>query len=124
MRRLLDRAVHALDLPVGPGVIGLGESVLDAVLVADALKDMPAQVPVGAPAPVLGCSANAIPLSVSTAWILYGKATATSCSNAAPLSFVAASKKATWVNFETRSMARNMCRLPCDRRSALLSMWT
>ena len=30
----LDRAVHALDLPVGPGMLDLGEPVLDAVLVA------------------------------------------------------------------------------------------
>jgi len=29
--RLLDRAVHALSLTVGPGMVGLGQTVLDAV---------------------------------------------------------------------------------------------
>ena len=38
---LLNRAVHAFDLAVGPGVTGLGEAVLDAVLGADAVEDVP-----------------------------------------------------------------------------------
>lgn len=33
-RRLLDRAVHAFDLPVGPRMLHLGQAVLDAVLAA------------------------------------------------------------------------------------------
>ncbi len=37
-RCVLDGAVHPLDLPVGPGVVGLGEPVLDAVGHADAVE--------------------------------------------------------------------------------------
>ena len=33
--RLLDRAVHSLDLTVGPRVVGFGEAVLDVVCLAD-----------------------------------------------------------------------------------------
>ena len=29
---VLDRAVHSLDLPVGPGVLGLGQPMVDVVL--------------------------------------------------------------------------------------------
>ena len=36
----LDGAVHPLGLAVGPGMIGLGELVLDAVLAADAVEDV------------------------------------------------------------------------------------
>ena len=32
--RIFDRAVHALDLPVGPGMFDLGEPVLDAIFAA------------------------------------------------------------------------------------------
>ena len=37
---LLDGAHHPLGLAVGPGMIGLGEPVLDAVCLADAAEDM------------------------------------------------------------------------------------
>ena len=37
---VLDGAVHALDLPVGPRMIDLGEPVLDAVLAANPVEDM------------------------------------------------------------------------------------
>ena len=33
-RRLLDRPVHPFDLPIGPGMLDLGEPVLDLVFVA------------------------------------------------------------------------------------------
>ncbi len=33
-RSVFDGSVHSLDLPVGPGVVGLGEPVLDAQKVA------------------------------------------------------------------------------------------
>jgi hypothetical protein len=49
---------------------------------------------------------------------------ATSRKKAAPFSLVFASKKATRVNFETRSMARNMNSLPCAKRSSQTSMCT
>ena len=39
-RRLLDGAIHPFHLPVGPGVEGLRQSVLDAVAVTDDIEDM------------------------------------------------------------------------------------
>ena len=39
-RRILDGAVHPLDLPVGPRMVHLGQSMLDVVLVADAVEDV------------------------------------------------------------------------------------
>ena len=35
----LDGPVHSLDLTVGPGVLHLGQAMLDAVRVADAIED-------------------------------------------------------------------------------------
>ena len=37
---IFERAVHAFHLAIGPGMVGFGEAVLDAKLLADALKDM------------------------------------------------------------------------------------
>jgi len=42
-RGFLDRAIHALDLSVGPGMVGLGRSVLDVVGQADSIEHMQAQ---------------------------------------------------------------------------------
>src|SRR6266481_6530262 len=42
-RRLLDGAVHALDLTVGPRVSGLGEAVVDVVLGAGEFEGMSAE---------------------------------------------------------------------------------
>src|SRR3954453_12845383 len=42
---LLHRPVHPLGLSVGPGMVGLGELVLDAVLIADAVEGMDHPVP-------------------------------------------------------------------------------
>src|SRR5437763_16946594 len=36
--RLFDRAVHPLDLPIGPWVLGLGQALLDAVGSADLIE--------------------------------------------------------------------------------------
>jgi len=40
---VVDGAVRPLGLTIGPGVLGLGQSVLDAVLVADAVEDVRAE---------------------------------------------------------------------------------
>lgn len=37
---VLDGAVHPLDLTIGPGVVHLGQPVLDTVLIADAIEDV------------------------------------------------------------------------------------
>ena len=42
-RRLLDGAVHALDLTVGPGVPGLGEAMIDIVLRAGEFESVSAE---------------------------------------------------------------------------------
>lgn len=44
---LLDRPVHALRLPVGPGVVRAGELVNDAVLAAHAVEHMDAIIELG-----------------------------------------------------------------------------
>lgn len=41
-RSVLDGSVHPLDLTVSPRMVGLGQAMLDAVLVADAIEHMPA----------------------------------------------------------------------------------
>ena len=38
--RILDRAVHPLDLTIGPGMLDFGEPVINLMLVADTVKDM------------------------------------------------------------------------------------
>jgi hypothetical protein len=38
--RVLDRAVHPLDLTIGPRMVHLGQAMLDAVLVADPVEDV------------------------------------------------------------------------------------
>jgi hypothetical protein len=43
---------------------------------------------------------------------------------AAPFILVSASREATWTNFETRSIARNMRSLPWVGRGSRTSMWT
>ena len=47
--RVLDRAVHSLDLPVGPTVVHLGQPVLDVLLVADAIENLLAVVDISLP---------------------------------------------------------------------------
>ncbi|MNG04948.1 hypothetical protein D3C84_881160 [compost metagenome] len=39
-RGFFDRPVHALDLAIGPGGVGLSQTMLDAVLVADTIKNV------------------------------------------------------------------------------------
>jgi hypothetical protein len=44
---VLDGAVHPPGLTVGPGMVGSGQAVLDAVFVADPIEDVPGEVPAG-----------------------------------------------------------------------------
>ncbi len=37
---VLDGPVHAFDLPVGPGMVGLGEAVFDSINEAEAVEGM------------------------------------------------------------------------------------
>jgi hypothetical protein len=72
-----DRAVHAFDLAVGPGVAGLGEAVLDAVLGADASKMCRKAHGWWRMLP------NWMPLSVSTVCTRYGSLASTRRRNSA-----------------------------------------
>ena len=56
---LLDGSIHPLDLPIGPGMVGFGEAMLDAVLKADTVE-LVVLVP--------AFFANCTPLYVSTVW--------------------------------------------------------
>ncbi len=49
-----DGSVHAFGLAVGPGMVGLGQLVLDAVLVADTIEDVGAEIAPGRAVAVLG----------------------------------------------------------------------
>ena len=53
-RGVLDGAVHPLGLAVGPRVIRLGQSVLDAMLDADAIEDVRPEEAAGRALAVLG----------------------------------------------------------------------
>src|SRR3954449_12896892 len=97
---VLHRPVHPLGLAVRPGMIGPGQLVRDPVLTADPVEDVPhpgRRWPIAVLGQVSewGKSANAMPVSVSTVWIAYGKTAITSRRKAAPFILVAASKKAT-----------------------------
>src|SRR5215204_767551 len=80
---VLDGPVHALGLAVGPGMVGFGEPVLDAVLPADAIEHMAAQAG-GGPGAVLR-QVGEVPLSVSTMRIWYGNAATTLRRKAGPV---------------------------------------
>jgi hypothetical protein len=69
-RGVLDSSVHSLGLAVGPGMIGLGQLVLDPMFDADAIEDVRPRKRRLGPSRFLGRSAKAIPLSASTVWIL------------------------------------------------------
>ncbi len=43
-RCVLDRPVHPLDLPIGPGMVDFGQPVFDFVFIADPVEDMPGGV--------------------------------------------------------------------------------
>ena len=51
-RSVLDGSVHALDLPVGPGMVRLGQSVFDAMSETEPVEGMPTEAS-GRPLPVL-----------------------------------------------------------------------
>jgi hypothetical protein len=53
-RGVLDRAVHPFGLAVGPRMVRLGQSVLDAIGVADAVEGVGTEQPGGGPISVLG----------------------------------------------------------------------
>ena len=88
-RRILDSPVHSLGLAVGPGVIGLGQLVGDAVLMADPVKGMPAILRrrPGAIAGLIGEGNAVVGQMVCSR---YGKAAMTPRRNSAPASMVAA----------------------------------
>ena len=56
---LLDRAVHPLDLAIGPWMVGLGQPVLDPVCIADHVEAHRTGVD-GIPVPRLLCELNAV----------------------------------------------------------------
>jgi hypothetical protein len=120
---VLDGAVHPLGLAIGPGVVGLGELVPDAMLAADAVEDV-AHPLGGGTVSVLRQIGESHAVVGEHGMDGIGEVATTSRRKAAPFILVAAFRKATWVNFETRSMARNMKSLPLARRSSQMSIWT
>ena len=58
-RRILDRSVHALDLPIRPRMVGFRQPVLDAVGRADHVEAHRPRID-GVPVPGLLCGLDAI----------------------------------------------------------------
>ena len=77
-RRLLDGAVHALDLAVGPMMLGLGEAMVDVGLGTGEFERMSAEnlatlehgLDLGWPPAITARLGKCVPLSVRTVWIL------------------------------------------------------
>ena len=67
--RVLDGAVHPFDLPVGPGMIDLGEAMLDAVF-RQRIANICVMYRAVGPSAWRGGKRNWMPLSVRTVWIL------------------------------------------------------
>ena len=116
-----DGPIHAFDLPVGPGMIGFGEAVIDAVQKTDSVKRVTAEARRGSLA-VLGQVGeldavigehyvNSIGMAVIRAW-----------RNAAAARMSARSTSSTKANFEVRSMATNRYSLPSAVRTSARSM--
>lgn len=66
---VLDGAVHPLGLAIRLGMVELGQPMLDVIGDADTAEDMRAEKAAAGAGAVLGRSAKAMPLSVSTVWI-------------------------------------------------------
>jgi hypothetical protein len=92
-----DRSVHALDLPVGPRMVGCCRAMFDATAKAEPIKGWPRQRAVG-PFRFLGRSANWMPLSVRTVWIRLGTAATNASRKAAAARMSACSTNSTKVN--------------------------
>jgi len=83
--RFLDGAVRTLDPPVSPRMLHLGQPVLDAVIVADAVEDVEKSIFVVGVIGELDAPSTSLrtKLSVSTVWILCGTAATRLCRNCA-----------------------------------------
>lgn len=98
--RILDGPVHPLDLAVGPRVPCLGRPVLDVVRGASIFEGM-------SPEAFAVCDGLLDQWHGRTAGAGRRELDALSCSS-------------TKANFEVRSMATNMCSLPCSVRTSVM----
>ena len=121
-RCVLDGAVHPLDLAVGPGMIGFGEPVFDAVAVTDSVEGMSTEAsrwPLTVPWQIreLDSVVGEHRMdAVGTASISLSRK-----STAARMS--AFSTSSTMTYFEVRSMATKRYSLPSAVRTSARSMW-
>ncbi len=67
---LFESSVHALDLPVGPGMLGLGQAMIDVGFGAGEIEGMGAEEFSATAEQRLPGVVKCTPLSVSTMWIL------------------------------------------------------
>ena len=67
---LLDRVVKALDLTIGPCVLALGEPVFDIIAPTGAIEGMATRQRAVGPSRFSGKSANWMPLSANTLWVV------------------------------------------------------
>ena len=124
---VLNGPVHPLSLAVGPRMIRPGQTLLDRLRFADAIEDMPAEQgdDLWMTAAVLGQVSEGHAVVGEHGVDRAGEGPSTTWRrNAAPSALPVLSWNVTTVNFDTRSMARNMTSLPWAWRSLQLSMWT
>lgn len=129
--RILDGPVHPLDLAVGPRVPCLGRSVLDVVRGASVFEGMGPEafaVCDGLLDQWHGRTAGAGRRELDTvvgedSVDLVGTAAIRCSRKSLDMAVVAFSCSSTKANFEVRSMATNMCSLPCSVRTSATSMW-
>lgn len=116
-RRVLDRAVHPLDLAIGPGMVHLGQPVLDVVLGTDAAEDV--------------CEGIGILLAVGELNAVIrqddvdavGTARIRSRKNCAASILPALSTRRTKANLLVQSIATNRYSLPSSVLTCAISMW-
>lgn len=104
--RILDRANHSLDLTIGPGVVHLGQPVLDVVFSADAAEDVREGIRIRLAVRELNAVVR------QNEWIRYGTARIRSRRNCAASIWPALSTIRTKANLLVRSIGTSRDSLP------------
>ena len=115
--RLLERAVHPLDLPVRSWMVRRCSMPFAAPVMSNRM---------GREQGVLqlrGCSQNWMPLLVSIVWILQGTASSTASGNSQAVLRFALSNSCTTANLLVRSRAKNRYHIPSLVRTSAMSIW-
>ena len=121
---VLDGAVHAFGLAVGPGVVWLGELMFDAVLMADAVEGVVANLPPGWPAAVLWQIGESRAVVGKHGVNGIGERLDDAAQEVGAVHFSCVVAKLDVGKQGTRLIVRNILSLPLARRSSLTSICT